>query len=844
MIIKTNNIMKFILSFVMPIISLTITYFMLGIYPFGTDTLLTIDLNDQYLSFFSYFNDLLHGEANLFYSFSKGMGGEMVGLNTYYLFSPYNLILLFANLNSLPNFVLVITLLKVGTAGLSMYFFLKQSNRNEAALILSFCYSLMGYNIAYQQNIMWLDGVILLPLVIYGIERILSKKSFLTYTLFLSLAIVTNYYIGFMICIFSLFYFITKLFEINKITIRERVQFFLNFTYGSLLSGGLSAFVTVPTLHSFKGGSAGFDIDSLNFTINFNLFDFFSKIYIGSYNFEQLQRGFPNIYVSLFVWVLVVMFFISKNIRKREKITTIILLTILFFSFLISGFDLFWHGLNVPNWYPYRYSFIFSFLLISTASKMLSNYFNDIQKMLNVKLIIISLVFFLLSITISQSSYNYLNNSKIALSILLVIVYCVFLSRIKKNKYQIQFLFIFGMIFCELTLNSYLVLKEVDYDSYEMYQEFIDDNKKIFSQLTKVDQFYRIEKNYHYSQNDPLLFNYNGLSHYSTTSKENEKTLLGKMGYNNQKIWAMYSEGSSIPADSFFGVKYILTDDRSLDYYDLHSIKNGVSIYENPYALPLGFAVSNNGYNIIEYKNPINYQNELFQQISGLNDEIFSEVPDSNIRIQLENVDFKMVKNLYRYGTIDSNEKGTINFYIKNNDRQLINFYFDIIHYDDANIYVDDQFIGKDFNKFSHTINIGSSDKDEIKVTIELLTDQLRYFDANFYYQNNEVFLQNINELNKNTLSIKEINNSSIHGEVIGTDKKNVLLLTIPYDDSWIVKINGENARTKPILDALLSVEIPTGTSKIDLIYKPKGVLLGLIFSIISLIILFLRKKA
>ncbi|MBM6614266.1 YfhO family protein [Desemzia sp. RIT804] len=845
MFINNKEKKYFILSFILPMISLLITYFLLEIFPFGTNSLLTIDLNDQYLSFFSYFKNLLNGDANLFYSFSKGMGGEMIGLSAYYLLSPFNLILFFANVDALPTFVLIITLLKVSSAGLSMYFLLKQTNTNSIAVVLSYCYALMGYNIVYQQNIMWLDGVILLPLVISGIEKILNNKNFFTYTIFLSIAIITNYYIGFMLCIFSAIYFFIRYFEVfrmKKVMLKDTLKLFLNFIYGSLLAGGLSACITIPTLYSFEGGSAGFDVDRLDFVINFSLTDFVTKFYIGSYDFEQLKGGYPNIYTSLFVSVLVVLFFLSKKIHRRNKITSGILIMVLISSFLISGIDLFWHGLNVPNWYPYRYSFIFSFVLIQTASKALNALSEDAGKNNYVKSLIIIAFFLWISFFISKKDYGHLNDTEIIMSVLFVAVYCVLLVLFDKSKHQTVFFFIVGIIFCEMSLNSYLSLKEIDYNSHEIYQNFVDINEPIFTQLTKEDQFYRIEKTYHYSQNDPLLFNYNGLSHYSTTSKENEKNLLGKMGYDNQKIWAMYSEGSSIPTDSFFGVKYILTDNRELDYYKLNSIQNGISIYENPYILPLGFAVSDEVYEFVEYKNPIDYQNKLFQQTS-LSKNIFDQITDSNIEIKLENVDFKMVRDLYRFGKINPEEKGTINFYMKNHDKKLINFYFDIIHYDDANIYVDDQFIGKDFNKFSHTVNIAQSNKDEVKITIELLTEQLRYYDAYFYYQDNKIFIQSIDELNENPLDIKKIKNSSITGEVIGTNEKSVLLLTIPYDESWKVKINGEHAETKPAFEALLSVDIPEGKNNIELNYKPKGLLIGFIISVVSLSICIIKNK-
>lgn len=832
---KSKEVVYLFLSFALPFICLSFTYYLLGMYPFGNNSLLTIDLNDQYLSFFSYFKDILHGEANMIYSFSKGMGGEMIGLSAYYLLSPFNLLFFFATLETLPIFVLLITLLKISAAGLSMYFLLKQKNHRVTALILSFCYSLTGYNIVYQQNIMWLDGVILLPLVIFGIEKIFYCETFMTYTLFLSIAIIVNYYVGFMLCLFSVIYFLIRSIELKNDE-KNMVRIILSFFSGSLLAGGISALVTVPTLYSFRGGSAGFDFKELDFVFNLKLSDFFTKFYIGTHNFEQLKWGSPNIYTSLFVFVLVILFFLSKKILIRKKVVAAMTMFFLFLSFSISGINLFWHGLNVPNWYPYRYSFIFSFVLILIASNMLNSIVMGIKAIKYIESLISVTIFIIISIIIWNEDYSHLNNTMIFLSVAFVAIYCLIVTILTKHRKHLVFFFLFGLIFFEVSINNYLTLVEIDYDSYITYQDFIQQNKQIFTQLTNKNQFYRIEKTYHYSQNDPLLFNYNGLSHYSTTSKENEKTFLGKIGYDNQEIWAMYSEGSTIPADSLLGIKYILTDDRNLDYYKLKSIEQDISVYENPYAFSLGFAVSDSVYESIVYENPIDYQTKLFQQLS-LGEPIFERIPEHDIRAELSNVDFQFVKNLYRFGKINTEEKGTINFYIKNIDNKLINFYFDIIHFDDANIYVDDQFIGKDFNKFSHTINVAKSNNDEVKITIELLTDQLRFLDAHFYFQNDEKFLESIQELNKDIFDIENMSDNFISGEVTGSEEKDVLLLTIPYDSSWKVKINGEETETQPAFDALLSTNIPTGKNEIELYYEPKGMKSGIFISVISLLV-------
>ena len=65
----------------------------------------------------------------------------------------------------------------------------------------------MGYSVAYAQNVLWLDAVILLPLACAGIDRLLAGKGAVGFALALATAIFTNFYMGYMLCVFSVLYF-------------------------------------------------------------------------------------------------------------------------------------------------------------------------------------------------------------------------------------------------------------------------------------------------------------------------------------------------------------------------------------------------------------------------------------------------------------------------------------------------------------------------------------------------------------------------------------------------------------------------------------------------------------
>ena len=174
--------------------------------PFGPSSLLTVDLGQQYVDFFAYLRAaLLHHPTSLFYSFSKGLGGEMWGTNAYYLFSPLNLLLLFFPGRSLTAGIMLILLLRYGLAGLNFAWLLDKTGWQAGPRIWAFstAYAMNGWMIANQLNMLWLDALVILPLIIWGLLKLLHHGQPGTYIAWLAVMMVDNYYMAWMICLFT-----------------------------------------------------------------------------------------------------------------------------------------------------------------------------------------------------------------------------------------------------------------------------------------------------------------------------------------------------------------------------------------------------------------------------------------------------------------------------------------------------------------------------------------------------------------------------------------------------------------------------------------------------------------
>lgn len=853
--IKNNRLLYYMLAFLLPIMSLAIIYSSVGIAPFGDKTLLTIDMHNQYVSFFSYFRNVLHGEASLVYSFSQGLGGEMVGLAAYYLLSPFNLLFYFSDASNLPAFILFITALKIGASGLTMFVYLENTKAESIALLGSVMYALMSYNIVYKQNLMWLDAIIFLPLIISGLDQIIKGKKSKRYIVSLSLTIISQYYIAYMVCVFVTLYFIVKLFEKNWdgniksfwVTSRTSITYFI---VESLLSGLISAIMIFPLIFSFSGGASEGKIklgQLFSLERHFNFIDLISKFVIGSYSHDEIRAGLPNIYTSLITIPALVLFFSNKKIKLKEKTTFIILLVIMLISFNVEGLNILWHAVTSPAWFPYRYSFVFIFLIISYSMTALNRL--D-KKQLNLKkismtLCISALIYFLLLVRTYLKDFEYLNNNLIILSGVLMFTYSLWLiGSVKKNKLIFQSLLVL-IVIGELAINGISTLNKMNYASLSNYNDTVEKTKTI-NGLLPNDEVYRMEKTYSINRNDPLLFNYSGINHYSSSAKVQDKELLEHLGYRNHyNYWAIYADGSSIQADSLLGIKYIQTE-QSYSYFKEVFNEMGVNVYHNQYALPIAFMPATNDVetDIDNSVDPLEFVNEIYNRL-GSQGDVLRRIPNESIEVSLENIEqVGNDSNTNHYIKKNKDEPGFLRFNIPNPDKELIQFYFEASVLDGVDIFVNGVNIGSTLGTYDHTVDIASSTNDVINISLKLKNNELRYHTHYFYRQNTEQFVEITNQLQEKPLLIDEMRDGYLRGQIETEDNRHKLVLSIPYDENWTVKIDGVESNTRRIFGGFTLVDLPSNEKvTVEMTYSTRGLRAGIVISIIGvgLSILFVR---
>lgn len=356
----------YISAFFLPVAVLFAVCAVLGLYPFGATTALNLDLPNQYLCYFGYLPSIASGENDLFYTFSKTLGGDMISMLAYYFLSPLNVVFLFAEPASLPAAITCVIAAKIGLCGLSFALCAPKRRADASVLLFSTAYALMSYNITYASNLMWLDAVYLLPVIVCGMECVLRDESPALYALALAVCLAVNYYIGYMVCIFCVLWFAYRLFAAPAGSVNVKAAL-SRFALASLLAGGLAAVILVPTFLSLDGTKAAVNADWTSLALVYSPRDLIRKLFSCSVLGNGETGVAPNIYCGILSSAFVLAYFINPRIERRERACSGVLLLVLLISVALRGTYIIWHGFSLPAGFPHRNSFLISFAMLFLA---------------------------------------------------------------------------------------------------------------------------------------------------------------------------------------------------------------------------------------------------------------------------------------------------------------------------------------------------------------------------------------------------------------------------------------------------------------------------------------------
>lgn len=824
----------YFVSFIIPIIIMTGVYLSQGIYWNSDTSPLLGDGFHQYVIFDVALRNILHGNDSLFYTFTSGLGLNFYALSSYYLGSFLSPLVYFFNLTNMPDAVYLTTLLKFGLIGLSTYFSLNklfQSIPKTLKLALSTSYALMSFTVSQLEIKTWLDVFILIPLIITGLQLLITEKKFLLYFTSLSILFIQNYYFGYMTALFVIFWYLCQI----SWDFKTRKSSVLDFIVISFLAGMTSLILTLPTLFDLQThGEKLTEVTKFQTESSWYL-DLFAKQFIGS--FDTTKYGaIPMIFVGLLPFILTILFFTMKSIKFHVKLIYAIFFAFLIASFYIEVLDLFWQGMHTPNMFLHRYAWIFSTLLIYTAAEVL-NRLKEI-KIWNFLVSLFLIVTGFLATIYLKSHYSFLTNLNILLTLEFLVVYSLLLLAVIKKFISVNLFAILISLFImvEMSLNTSSqidgIAKEWGFASRSAYSRDIPTMESFSTYIE--DPFTRTEKLQTQTGNDSMKFNYNGISQFSSVRNRSASSTLDKLGFKSSgtNLNLRYAN-NSILADSLFGIQYNISEN-SIDKYGFQVVyqKDNLTLYENQFSLPIAFA-SQSVYNDVKFnEHTLDNQASFLNQLANVNFDYFSPIPYE----KTENTDDLISV------TSSSNEDAAIQYQIEVPENSQVylsftNLYFsndkqkkvDILVNGEKKTFTTDNafsFFNLGYTKETKTFNINVSFPGNSQVSFESPT---------FYRLDTKTFTEAIQKIKEQPVTVSTSKNKVFATYDVKQDTS--IFFTIPYDKGWSAYQDGKKIEIKQAQTGFMKVDVPKGKGTITLSFIPNGFVIGAICSFTSLLL-------
>lgn len=882
-----------LLSFTIPVAIALFIFYANDFSLFGGErTMLMADAQSEYISYFRTLKYIYQGNDSLVYTMSKAYGGNFLSTYCFYLSSPFNYFVVFVPDEAIPSFMLLISIIKMGLSSLNMYLFLRfyHHKNSNLHLIFAISYGLCSYSFIYLSNLMWIDGVMILPLVILGIHHIFERqKIILLYPLSLMYALMTSWYIGFMICIFSVIYFLfTFAGKKKKEFVTQRRRLLLEYTILSLVGGFLAAGYWFASFLHFSGTKAGgFNFPQIGEFLNIStvLSGFLTNNYTTSK--DILRYGnFVFFFTSIPVLVYFILYFFSKKYPLRQRLCSLLMISFYFLAGFWGVLDTLMHGGAIPTWFPFRYGFVVCFIIVYLASKAHEgiqevNIYGYISALIApvVVLLIVSYLPTDLEVTYQFSLPALI--TYIVTYILLLALYILRKLHVPNLKFTYSLL---GLILIPLTsysaflgenqviesnINDNVFQSQEVYEQDMVYQEDFDKIKEY------DDSFYRMENtflrpgSYNSTDNDPTFYQYYGISHYSSTEYKDVMQYNQKLGFHYNHFFEGYDYGSTLAMNSYLGIKYILSDGSrnisfldDLDQLDIAS-NNNITFYQNPYVLPLAFltekhnasyvneGVRNRETNRVRWFNHFEYQNEIYHSMkgdikeeNGERKDIYHPIIPTSYTLS-HGMTYSIDEDGYHRYTGIKGSQIKITFTVPEEAYQSnLYFYFmdknsdltirmDNSHYEMMSYWHNGIRTFPDNHNHTHTLSITlKKDMKNTRIREEI------------YYERLDVLKEYTQALQNQSATKLEKKTSlfsfAVEGDINITSNQNKsLLFTIPYEKGVQLYIDDKKVETLTrfnIFTACDLDDITPGQHKIKFVYHDEGFEKGLIIAGIGLI--------
>lgn len=791
-------------AFFVPVLVLVVIFAQRGIFPFGEECFLRTDMYHQYAPFFSEFQYKLTHGGSLLYSWDIGMGVNFSALYAYYLASPMNWLVALCPRQFLIEFMTVLIVIKTGLSGLFFTWYLRKhtGTREFGSCFFGIFYALSGYMAAYSWNIMWLDCILLFPVILFGLERLVKEKKGMVYCIALGLSILSNYYISIMICIFMVIYAAVLVILYPPKKGKEFAATAGRFTLYSLLAGGLAAVVLLPEIYALQATASGnFDFPK-TVSSYFSIFDMIAR-HIGNVQTEIGLDHWPNIYCGVAVLMLLLLYLGNKNIKIKEKAVYFSLLLFFYASFSVNVLNFIWHGFHYPNSLPCRQSFIYIALVLVMCYKAYLELKNTPWKHIVMAFWGAAAFVILAEKLVDNEEQFHFAVFYAAILFLALYTGCIYLYHSRKWCRDGVLLAVLGLVFCESAVN--MAVTSIPTTSRTAYVKDNEDTMLLADSI-RSSVFYRIEKGESRTKNDGAWMNFPSASLFSSVASAAMSDFFKSVGCESSTN-AYSVKGSTPFIDALFATRYgIYPDQQPADGLKEQIGRQGsMWFYENKYTLPVGFVMPQDMETnwVLDSGNPANVQNDL-SSVLGV----------SNLLVPAEGV--SEGKKL----TFTADASGDYYVYVTNKKVE------------EVSAEIGERSLSFDNVDRGYFLELGYLPKGQ-EVILQSQTDGNPAMQAEIWRFDPEAMEEIYQCLSKSPLELSSWTDTGLAGS-INTPEGGTMFTSIPYDKGWKIWVDGTAVSGRPVFDAFLGVDLEPGEHKIRLSYEPQGLKTGAVITGVS----------
>lgn len=796
------------LAFLLPVLVMLALFIINGIYPFGDRCFLSADLYHQYMPFFSEFLHKMRAGESLSFSFHAGIGSNFLALFVYYLASPLNAFALLVPEQFLIEFISCLTVLKIGLCGLTCCIYLQEryADRDWGTMLFALFYALSGFMAAYNYNIMWLDCVVLLPLIVLGLERLVKEGRCGLYCVTLALSIYTNYYLSIMICIYLVLYFLVLL-----VTEKGRIKSIGRFVLFSLLAGGMAGVLLIPEACAILQTEFGeMDFPAAAETY-FSVLDMLARHFMCVATERGLDH-WPNIYCGSAVLMLMPMYAVNPRIPIRERFCKLALAGFLLLSFGTNILDFIWHGMNYPDSLPARQSFLYIFLVLGMCYDAY-RHVRDIEPQQILYSYLAAVGFYLFCEKFVEHEDFYFGVKILTMVVVSIYAILLYLYRTGQGREKRIGLGAIALAVAVAELGTNTCVTSVYTTSRSAYLGQQEDYIALYqSTVEREDSFYRLEKFTRKTKNDGTLTGYPTASLFSSTMNSDVMHLYERLGMRHSKVYYSF-DGATALTSALLNVEYMFGESDAYvnSLYTLLNQSGDIYLYQCNETLPFGY-VAPTGFELPEDEElnglmlqtrlvmDLGLEGELFQKMrtQQLNDDVVFEAAEMGIYYAILTASGTK-KVDYIGGTIE-----TESFHDLKQGSVL--------------------YLGK--LEQGQTITLTNGDEE----------DATQKISADVYRMDLAVLEEALSVLSAQHLENVSWESDRISGELT-LEHEGRLILSVPYEDGWTVLINGQEAARTTFGGCLMAFDLRAGQYTIEMHYVPVGQGAGLAVSGVSLVL-------